>query len=274
MMKCKNGHDMDAAHKRCGECGGEPAGELAKSVTCTCGAAATGNFCTDCGEPLAKAELGAAELESALDTLDTLAKANANLGADLTINDDDPLPELAELEATFAKSVDPNEPVDAAPILHATVSGLSTVYSHERAIGGELRTARREIGIMAKAYADGLRGIQLMVKSVGDKFEAFANQRRPARSVHQVTPHDKSLAPKPAGAVETETEIGGHELMAKCQVAFQKGHITRQDLMQTETFVGLISSKGGPQHAHLGTIRNEDPALASRLERGIAAITQ
>ena len=279
---CAKGHDMAPEHKRCPTCGGEgaaPAGgegaeTMAKSQCAGCGAEAGGNFCNQCGEPLAKSELGAAELESALNALDTLAKANANLASDLEIDTADQLPELAALEDTFAKAAasGEEEAIDAAPILHATVSGLGTVFGQVRANGAEARQVRLAIGTLAKSVADVGRGLQLMLKSVSDRVEAFGAARRPARSI-TLAPHEKSLAPgtRPEPA---ETALSGHELMAKCQVAFQRGHLSRHDLLQTETYVGLIGSKAGPQHANLDTIRGEDASLAGRIERGIAAITQ
>jgi hypothetical protein len=275
--KCKQGHEMEDGHKRCPECGGEPAetGAVQGAQVLKCKQGHDNpplhKCCSECGDPLGSA--GASEYLEALAGFDTLVKANANLGDELTPPDAGAEIELDDLYET----VDGKTEVNGEKLIDALFKSQNRGLQHGIQIGNEARATHKAVNSSTEAQhrqfvalgkrLDAMENqIGTLVKSVTDHFSRSPNDGR-AKS-RLVVPHDRQMGGGPE--VNQDTSPAGEELFTKCDAAMAAGKLTADDMMTIDSFNTVAITSG--VRLSLDAIKAHDPALGARVEQAITPV--
>lgn len=263
-MKCANNHEVPEGSKFCGDCGSPAAETLQKAVCTSCSAEGLSSqkFCAECAEPMAKsAEAAEAEYVEALGALDQLAQGANTLDDEVMI------------ATTLAKSedYDTGEPgaelsdIEVNEMVGALLKANNTIVDFQTEIGRGVMATRREVGILAKAYATIARSQKARTDELLKAFDTFGNAPKgpKARTVATIA---KEVGPE-AQAAEDESPKG-QVLLAKCRAAMQSEKLEPNLLIKAESYVNHFPG------ISLSTIIANEPEFGMALHTAIGAVTQ
>ncbi|HVM98307.1 MAG TPA: hypothetical protein VMT89_18065 [Candidatus Acidoferrales bacterium] len=290
-MKCSGKdaqHDMAAGQNFCPSCGAKPAAEeqIAKAggTSCGgCGTLTTGKFCGECGSAVVTAASVQADLDTALQSLDTISKATIALPEtiDLGVLDEEIGADAAAIidDVFKAHPADDEGIVDPLPIFKAVLTpilaGQNRLVENIGLLNRELRAHRKETahlmrvnrlqGMVMKAQGAEILGLREEVKR-------WTDNPKPARSVQARTATVDTKAkglgdgsqPSNGGG---EPPLVGDMFVAKAQAAFEHGKLSADDVCRLEEYVGL-GARTPDQVCDL------EPEFGARINAGIAAVTQ
>lgn len=191
------------------------------------------NFCGDCGNVLAKADV---EYEATLKEIAGLAKASV-----------EEVPTLVSAPEEAPTEVEP--PSDELTLVQSLLRGQEAIVEKIQGLISEITDVKT--GNMALAKATHL----LMLKAAVPPVQA--PQRAGARSqLRAVEVVDKVVG------VETEQEVRGAALMAKCMVARESGKLTSADIGAVNFWTN--------RNASLSDVAKVDDELAGRIASAIS----
>lgn len=246
-------------------------GVMAKATCPACGTQSLASyaFCPNCAGAMLKA-LDPAEYDRALDALETLAKGNAALKAELDDADGDDDDEDddgdGEEDAKLSKGSLPDglEAVDAAPLIKSLLVANNRIVKQLRSVGTEARATRRDNAVLAKAVST----LMAANKALREKIEGWGSQSRGPRSV-RADVFGKSVIP-PGGQPKTRdpNDLFGLDLVTKATTVAM-GNPT----LLSAHDVSRIEGYANAGYA-LSDIRDADAELAGRYEAAVSTAKQ
>jgi len=259
-MKCNCGADLLDA-KFCGECGTAAPAMLGKAI---CSSEhenlASAKFCIECGEDMDGGVVTAEQYQDVMSALGTLGKSflpdKIELPIPASVADDDDYDDSNVL----GKSALPEgiEQVDAWPVIAALMDGVNAVGAGLRPIGNEVRSARNENRLLAKAVGVIGRAVSDLSARIG----GVEASRQPRRAI--LVPQERHTDGR--NVIGTAAPLGGDDLIAKCVVASSAGKLSVDQVARTQEWVGLGTDLAG--------IKSQDPELGNALESAITHVSQ
>lgn len=198
------------------------------------------NFCGDCGNVLAKADV---EYESVLKEISTLAKSAV-------------VEEAAPVAVETPAEEAPTEPVQEVQtevaVVEALIKGQQAIMEKISSLVAEVSGVRE--GNVALAKATHLLMMKASVPPVQQASRVGAKSQLRAVEVTEKVLSGEAPAPEP--------ELRGHALMAKCLVAREGGRLTAHDISSLNFWTN--------RNASIKDVASIDEDLANRISSAIS----